>query len=109
MSERILLLIDEEIARLEQVKAILSSIDTDNLPSTAPKKRGRPKGSVNTIPAPMAAKLREPKASGKKKRRPISAETRQRMAAAQQKRHAAKESPLKKTEGKKTKASALAV
>ena len=109
MSERILLLIDEEIARLEQVKAILMTIDTDNLPSTASKKRGRRKGSVNAAPTPVAAKQGKPKESGTKMRKAMSVETWQRMAAAQQKRHAAKKASLKKTAAKKITPTSLAV
>ncbi len=66
-----------EVARLQSARDLISGGE-----ATAPKRgRGRPKGSVNAVIAPIATR--------RKKRKPMSEEARAKIAAAQKKRWAA--------------------
>jgi len=74
----ILDLIDVEIDRLQQAKAVLSSVTAPVVPTTAPAK-GRPKKSADAAPPPEPAK----------KKRNLSPEGRARIAEAVKRRWAA--------------------
>lgn len=84
MNDNIIASIDQEIARLQKAKALLSGLpELSSLVATG-KRRGRPPGSGKTAVAPKAAKA--VKAAAK---RTMSAEGKARIAAAQKKRWAA--------------------
>jgi hypothetical protein len=83
----IVLAIDQEIAKLQEAKRLLS-----NTPSVLPSvtKRGRPKGSTN------APKVKAATAAVTKPKRTMSPEARAKIAAAQKARWAAQKTAPKK-------------
>jgi hypothetical protein len=68
-TQEILSTLDEEIARLQQARALLAG-------TNSPRRRGRPPGSTNKVK------------SARTKKRTISAEARKRIAEAQRARRA---------------------
>jgi hypothetical protein len=82
MSKSILSAIDAEISRLQQVKALLSSVGSD----AVKRKPGRPANTESAV-VPILQK--------RKKRGKLSAEARERIRQAQIKRWAAVKQPVK--------------
>jgi hypothetical protein len=90
---RILSEIDWQISKLQQARALLAgtSTPTASAAPVAPARRGRPKGSKNSVKKATAktpattAKVAAPAAKGKRK---LSAEGRKRIADAMKKRWA---------------------
>ena len=79
--------IDEEISKLQQVRAMLAGTE-DAVPTTAKPTRGRPKGSKNAAPvAPVAPVAKKATGTGKRK---LSPEGRKAIAEAMKRRWAAK-------------------
>jgi hypothetical protein len=77
--------IDAKIASLQRAREVLLELNLNEV-ETAPKRRGRPKGSKNVAAAPKAAK----------KKRNLSPEGRKRIADAMKRRWAERRKDVKK-------------